>query len=516
MTLLPAPRDTERFRTLVARRFGLNFDDGKRGFLTEVLHRRIEATGRLPSAYVSHVESPEATREELRILAQELTVTETYFFRNADQFRAFKEIVLPNCMRGQAGRRSLRILSAGCASGEEAYSLAILLRDQLPDTAPSEVSILGVDINSAMLEKAARARYSSWSLRETPAEIRAHWFRAEGRDFLLDARIRPMVRFEERNLVEDDGALWRSEAFDIVFCRNVIMYFTPEIAQAVAARISRSLRPAGFLFLGHAETLRGLSQDFHLRHTHETFYYQRRDCSERPGGSIAEFDDSFAPRNTSLPEVVGLDNSWVETIRRASERIQALTTPTSLPVSASRPTIAVARVSTPRATGDLRLAIDLLRQERFSEAQAMLSALPPERADDPDVLLLRAVLLTHGGDLAEAEKVCLELLDLDEMSAGAHYLMALCREEACDHQGAVDHDQVAIYLDPGFAMPRLHLGLLARRAGNQDAARRELGQALVLLQREDGSRLLLFGGGFTREALVALSRAEMVSCGGRP
>ena len=146
----------------------------------------------------------------------------------------------------------------------------------------------------------------------------------------------------------------------------------------------------------------------------------------------------------------------------------------------------------------------------------MLDALPSDTAQDPEFLLLTAVLLTHGGNLAKAENVCAELLERDEMSAGAHYLMALCRESAGDGPGAADHDQVATYLDPGFAMPRLHLGLLARRAGDRNAAREELLQALMLLQREDSSRLLLFGGGFGREALSALCRAELAGCGGAP
>jgi chemotaxis protein methyltransferase CheR len=110
----------------------------------------------------------------------------------------------------------------------------------------------------------------------------------------------------------------------------------------------------------------------------------------------------------------------------------------------------------------------------------------------------------------------MRLLELDELSAGAHYLLALCREGAGDRAAASHHDQVAAYLDPGFAMPRLHLGLLARRGGDREAARNELGQALVLLQREDASRVLLFGGGFSRDALIALCRAELIRCGGEP
>jgi chemotaxis protein methyltransferase CheR len=165
-------------------------------------------------------------------------------------------------------------------------------------------------------------------------------------------------------------------------------------------------------------------------------------------------------------------------------------------------------------SGDVGIALDLLRRERFSEALALVQALPREHGGDADVLLLQAALLIHGGRLEAAETACRELLVHDDLNAGAHYVLALCREGAGDSRGAVEHDQVAIYLDPAFAMPHLHLGLLARRTGDREAARRELTQALMLLQREEASRLLLFGGGFSREALVALCRSELAACGG--
>jgi chemotaxis protein methyltransferase CheR len=151
----------------------------------------------------------------------------------------------------------------------------------------------------------------------------------------------------------------------------------------------------------------------------------------------------------------------------------------------------------------------LLREERFEEALDVLGTLPLDSADDPDVLLLRAVLLTHTGLLGTAEEVCGRLLKLDELSASAHYVLALCRESAGDLSGAVKHDRIAVYLDPSFAMPRLHLGLLARRSNDSVAMRRELSQAITLLEHEDASRLLLFGGGFGRDALIELCHAEM-------
>jgi chemotaxis protein methyltransferase CheR len=515
--------DVERFRAIVAARSGLHFDDAKLGLLAEVLKRRIDATGAAPETYLDRLAAPENSKEEIGALAEELTVTETYFFRNIDQFRVLAEVALPDRMRAQQARRSLQLLSAGCASGEEAYSIAAMVRQQLPEAAGWDVTIRGVDINRAMIAKARRGRYSTWSLRETPADLKRRWFSVEGREFEVDERLRGMVSFEQRNLVETDPSFWQPRTFDIIFCRNVLMYIVPETARVIVTRMSRALAPGGFLFLGHAENLRGLSQDFHLRHTHDTFYYQhkQRDADGQPPDVAAtactgpsSLPGAHLALEDPLASVVETADSWVDAIRRATERIQTLT--------AGR----VAQTPPgPRSGGcppalhprwDLERAVELLRRERFAEALVLVGALPPESAGDADVLLLRAVLLTQSGNLAEAGQVCADLLVLDEMNAGAHYLLAICREGLGDRQGAIDHDQVALHLDPGFAMPRLHLGLLARRAGERETARRELGQALVLFQREDSSRVLLFGGGFSRESLVSLCRAELVACGGVP
>jgi len=510
--------DLTRFRDLMTRRLGLQLDDGKSAFLAEVLDRRVKAARSSVEDYLCFLESSGGAREELRLLAGELTVAETYFFRHAPQMEAFAEVALPDRVQVQSHCRRLRILSAGCASGEEAYSLAMLVREHLPDAETWEVSIRGFDVNPAVLEKAVRAQYSAWSLRETTEALSRRWFRAEGRHFAVDDSIRTMVTFEESNLTEDDPMLWRPGAFDVVFCRNVIMYFTPEVAQAVVGRIARSLAPGGYLFLGHAETLRGLSTDFHLRHTHETFYYQRGEASEQMG-AVARPATGRTALSPAAPLAAAVEtaDSWVEAIRGASDRVQALTATSS--AGAVRPPDsrlpATGARGRPAEPGwDLGVAMGLLRQERFAEAEAVIRGLPSEAARNPDVLLLRAVLLAHAGRSMEAERVCTNLLALDELSAGAHYVTALCREHAGDHAGAIDCDQVAIYLDPGFAMPHLHWGLQARRAGDRQTARAKLREALLLLEREDASRVLLFGGGFSREALVGLCRAELAACGG--
>jgi chemotaxis protein methyltransferase CheR len=506
---MSAPIDSglvERFRAIVARRLGLQFEDAKLGWLGDVLRRRVESKRQVGELYLAQLES-DAAPDELAALAQELTVAETYFFRSIDQFRALQEQVLPERLCAQAARRCLRILSAGCASGEEAYSIAMALHGLLPD--PSwKVSIHAVDLNPAMIEKARRARYTAWSLRETPAALRERWFRPDGCEVVVDDAVRAAVIFEERNINVDDTEFWRPGTFDVVFCRNVLMYFTPQGAQAAVVRIARSLAPGGILFLGHAETLRGLSQDFHLRHTHGTFYYQRKDAVEPvPAGGLQARAFATGAAESALT-VAGIErgDSWVEAIGKAAERIRALT---------EQPADRPRRTAVPAARGwHLGRALDLFRQERFADALGLMQALPAESTRDPDMLLLHAVLLVHRGQLDQAEETCHRLLAIDGLNAGAHFVLALCREGAGDHAGAADRDQVAVYLDPAFAMPRLHLGLLARRAGDHEAVRRELQQALALLEREDASRLLLFGGGFDRGALLSLCRAELRAIGG--
>ena len=256
MTVELRPGDLERFREIVGRRLGLRFEDGRLGHLADVLRSRLAERSQAAEVYLGELGSEESARDEVRALARELTVGETYFFRNIEQFRALVEVVVPDLLRTRPDRRHLRILSAGCASGEEPYTLAILLSERVSDPAWG-VSIRGVDIDPAALARARGGRYSAWALRETPAESQRRWFEPQGRDHLLADAPRHLVTFEERNLAEADADLWPPTFYDVVFCRNVLMYFTPERALALVEPHRAEPGPGGYLFLGPAETLRG-------------------------------------------------------------------------------------------------------------------------------------------------------------------------------------------------------------------------------------------------------------------
>jgi chemotaxis protein methyltransferase CheR len=502
VSLAASRQNLERFRTAIVARMGLNFDDGRLEFLADVLERRLHRLGQSSDSYLRELERLPADRE-FTALARELTVGETYFFRNIEQFRALEAILPARMNARRASMSSLRLLSAGCASGEEPYSMAIVSRETIAE-AGWDVEIRAVDINPAVIRRAQEARYSSWALREMPPDIQTKWFRPEGRDVVLDPSIRAAVQFDEANLASDDHNLWRPGYYDVIFCRNVLMYFSVEQMRAAIDRIAHALAPGGFLFLGHAETLRNVSDRFHLHHSHGTFYYSVKTGDEGPQRSPVQ----IVPKSRAADVVpVALDEAWYHAIANATQRVATL-----VPDKADES----APVAPPLLAWNMAPAIDLMRQERFADALDHVRTRPREAAKDPDVLLLEATLFAHSGKLAAAEDSSLRLLLVDEFNAGAHYVLALCREHAGQTGRAIEHDRVASYLDPQFAMPRLHLGLLAARAGDFERARRELRPALELLKREDASRLLLFGGGFNREALMALCRSGLKESGGEP
>ncbi len=354
----------ERFRSAISHNIGLQFDDTKLGFLGEVLERRLQKLARSNDAYLRSLEH-ESSRGEMSALARELTVCETYFFRNQEQFHALAEVVFPARMRVARTPPALRVMSAGCASGEEAYSIAIAAREAIADPSWS-IAIRAVDLNPDVLARAARGRYSAWSLRETPPQIRARWFCHSGRDMIVADTVRAGVTFELGNLASDDPQLWPTSAYDVIFCRNVLMYFSPDQMRAAVARIARSLAPGGFLFLGHAETLRGISDEFHLHNSHETFYYERKASGGKGKSGRPEIS---APSTRAVPSAVGAVAAhsgevhqnvvWLDSIRASGARVAKLLDNPSLPEVAT---------AIPNTARDVAPVLDLLRHERFAEA----------------------------------------------------------------------------------------------------------------------------------------------------
>lgn len=397
--------------------------------------------------YVARLEATATTGGEVQALAEALAVHETYFFRDPAQLAVFVDEALPERARARAGAK-VRVLSAGAATGAEPYTLAILVAERRPDLAAG-VQIVGVDLSRPAIRAAIAGRFSPWALRHTPPALRERWFSDEGGSFAVRPELRARVHFEQRNLVDEDVVFFAPGAFDVVFCRNVLMYLEPARAREVVARLERALAPGGWIFLGPAETLRELGTGLVTTTSRDAVVHRaplrRASTAARAGAPAGRAQPRAAPRATA-------------------------------PRASTRPTVAAAVRHVPAST-------------------------PPG--------LARAAELVERGDLAEAETACARCVAEDDLDPGAHYVLALCRERAGDAESALRHDHAAAYLDPTFAMPHVHMAVLARRAGDRASARRNLERAIDLLASEGDARIALFGGGLDREALTAICRTEL-------
>jgi len=465
--------ELRRFTTAVEAHLGIRVADRALA-MTEVLARRAEHHASVP-AYLARVEAADA--EELRALVTEVSIGETYFFRHAEQCQAYADVV-PSLV---AERGHVRVLSAGCSSGEEPYTLAMLARERVD---PHAVSIHAFDFNPNALVRATQARYSRWSLRATSEARELRWFVQRGRDVELVPEIKRAVAFHEANLLSD-GA-WTREHWDLIFCRNVIMYFSEARAEAAVRRLVGALAPGGYLFLGHAETLRERPAELELCHSHGTFYYRR-------GGTPAP-----AIQVTPLAPVAR--TVWHEDIASATARVHALADRAFTPE----------RPADPRELASLKT---LLGEERFAEATEALARLPEAIARGGEARLYTAIVQAHTGAGALAEEACRSLLADDPREARAHYLLALCRGGAGDAIGSEHHAREALTLEPRFAMAAVQLAFVLRRANARAAAIDQLVRAIALIELEDEGRFALFAGGFSRTALVALCKSELAALG---
>lgn len=183
-------------------------------------------------------------------LARALTIGETYFFREAQHFELLRNALLPRAFA--RGEPPVRLVSAGCASGEEAYSLAIVANEVLGRAAAEQVRVLGFDINERALALARRGSYRPWSLRGVPDQVRKRWFERAGNEWRIGAAARSLTRFERGNLVDPAGCLPRSSS-DVIFCRNVLIYLAEDAVALVLRALSQALRPGGVLIVGSAE-----------------------------------------------------------------------------------------------------------------------------------------------------------------------------------------------------------------------------------------------------------------------
>lgn len=389
------------------------------------------------------------TARQVETLASHLTVSETYFFREPGSFAVLEREILPPLVARRASTtRSLRLWSAGCCTGEEAYSLAIACARGLPDLPTWRVSVLGTDINLKSLSKAETGLYGEWSFRNAPEWLRAQYFSpAPGKKFSVAPFVKSLVHFSYLNLAEDRYPSLHNEtnALDVIFFRNVLMYFTPEHQARVAAALHRCLVDDGVLLVAPAEASSALF----------SMFKQER------------FGDVLVFRKAALPVQVAVASAPPTQVAR---------TP---PALASRPAATVHPKPRPAA------------EAAKSPARQQVAAPPGADA------LAVARTCANEGRLEEAAVACQAAIAADRGNPAPHFLhAAVCRE-----LGQLDEAVAALgkvlYLDQDFILAHHTLGGLYRQLGKVRHSRRHLDIALQLLAAHARDELVPESDGMT-------------------
>ena len=265
----------EGLRQFIYDKTGIYFPDNKKYLLESRVGQRVHALGiRDYGEYVSRLRNGMA-EQEIPQLVNVITINETFFYRNEPQLEIVETELLPQIIKRirESGKRTVRIWSAASSSGEEPYTIALIVKEKLQPANPDiRFEIVGSDINTNVLNSARKATYRNYSIRKVPAHILKKYFIEKGEDYTLQPPITNMVEFRKVNLF-DRNMLRSMKQFDIIFCANVLIYFDTKSKRQVIGSLYDSLNPGGFLLLGYSESLYGLSQAFKPLHFTKTIAY---------------------------------------------------------------------------------------------------------------------------------------------------------------------------------------------------------------------------------------------------
>jgi chemotaxis protein methyltransferase CheR len=487
--------DYTRFRDLVLARSGLYFPEKKR---TDLEIGLLKALQNAPAgisnldAYYHYLSEPanRAARAEMDRLLNLLTIGETHFFRDSSQFDALTNHILPALITNKRaaaaavgtnppGRPQLRIWCAGCASGEEPYSLAILLHQLIPDMQNWNILLLATDINQESLAKAQQALYSDWSFREDRAQsARALYFNRVGGRYQLRDDVRQMVTFTRHNLIEDEFPAYyhNTVSMDLIFCRNVTIYFAEAITRQLIGRFYETLVKGGWLVVGHSEPSLLTYRAFRSHSFPGALLYQKAE----DGMSQLEKDNSLKRQD--------LDQAKEET------EIIPDTAPTGS-AGAAAPIPDMLHFLQQRPDTDENVA---------GLVERSLNSLDPALRASAYCYLARSH--ADRGHWSEAKRWCQQAISQDSLTAEAYYLLALVSQQEGNMEGAIANLKKVIYLGQEGPLPHFNLALLYKQQGDSVQARRSLNNAIKMLEKWPADRPMPYGDGTDVSWLLATAR----------
>ncbi|MDD2853047.1 MAG: chemotaxis protein CheR [Desulfuromonadaceae bacterium] len=472
MKNLLADSDLEKLSAHISEQMGLFFPPSKWKTLEQSFCTAARDLGfKDVLECVEKFTSPPPSKELIESMACYLTIGETYFLREVRCFEILEQQIIPEIIKNrQEGKRRLRIWSAGCATGEEPYSIAIMLhrmRDTLIDW---DVSILATDINPHALRKSHEGIYSDWSFRTSPAWFKQNFFRQTGdKRYEVLPHIKEMVTFSNINLVEGcyPTLVTNTNAIDVIFCRNVLMYFTPQLAAKVVERFKLCLLDGGWLVVSPCETSNTFLAGFDLvSFPDATLYRKRTGETLKRGKSEPEKGKNVSPI-LRFPVSGELPASPVQ-------EVAPIPRFTVSPIQAN---------STVPEANLYQQALTLYEQGAYREAAEMVAVQLVQNQGDTDALALLCRIYANEGKLVEALEVSDRALAADKLSAGLHYLRAVILQEQGMDDEAVASLKKALYLDQDLVLAHFTLGNLEQRKGMIKESQRYFNNALSLLDR---------------------------------
>jgi chemotaxis protein methyltransferase CheR len=487
----PAWEDLAR---LIGQRTGLTFeqrrDSAEQGMRQAMVRARMSDA----AAYRDLIA---ANEEALNDLVSELTVGETYFFREPAQFQRIRSEWLP-AIRGKRGPgHTPRIWSAGCASGEEAYSLAIVL-DQ--EGMRAKAHILGTDISHKALAKARRGLYGEWSLRGE-GRMALPYLQPVGKEFRLAEHIRRRVTFEHQNLALDTypslhSGIW---GMDLILCRNVLIYFDRETIRRVARQLYQTLAPGGWLMTASSDPFLWDDAPFEvLARAEEGLVYERPMVGSQESGIRGQ----ASVTSGQWPVASG---QWAEELFEspANEGLPDRTAPAD---------------SRPLATDHWPLAkLDIFREAQKAYGRGDYATVVEmlENETNPEVVVLRMRALSNL-DVAGAEQACAEATTRYPLSTELHYVQAVLLLNLGRTEEAARALRRVLYLDRSLAVVHFTLGTLLRATGEREGARRAFRNAREQCVQHPAEDALPLGEGETAGRLAELAAFELSLLEGVP
>jgi chemotaxis protein methyltransferase CheR len=471
------PEDLAALAVLLKERVGLHVRPDGHSALRLALGARLDELGcGAPDAraYLSILRSQKDGDEELRRLLPLVTVGKTSFFRDERQFRAL-EALLPGLLsRARDGGRRLAIWSAGCATGEEPYSIAMAAA--AAGAEPEHLELLATDVNPEAVAHAARGSYDARRAREVPEPLRERHFDRDGDRYHVRASLRRLIAaIRPHNLVS--GSMPRPEGgWDVIFCRNVIIYFDTPTTQHVLTHFLHALAPGGYLFLGYSESLFRIFEGFELTEVAGAFLYRRPETMRTTPLPAPRPIRPVMPLPSAPPVV-----KHVALPQAAPPRI-----PTPAPLPAPQPPLAPQEY--------LDAAVALFAEGRFGAARELLERLLEKGGEDLAVRLTLANLYGILRQVDRARECYVAALQLEPLSAEAHLFFGIHLLAEGENDPAALELSRALFLDPDLALAHYWLGRCREAQRDADRARLSYRNALAAHERRpDGKRQAFLG-----------------------